>query len=62
MGEPFYISKADVWKVQGVHRRARLATGVEFDIGVHGPIKEHYRLTGEDQPLPVDYMVALTGG
>lgn len=62
MTEPFYVSQAQVWKVAGVHRRARLQTGTEFDMGVHGPIKEHYRLKGEDQPLPVDYMVALTGG
>jgi hypothetical protein len=60
--EPFYISRSQVWKVEGVHRRARLETGAEFDMGVHGPIKEHYRIEAQDQPLPVDYMVALTGG
>ena len=62
MNEAFYVSRARVWKVRGVHRRARLEVGTEFDMGVHGPIKEHYRLDAEDQPLPVDYMVALTGG
>ena len=62
MTEPFYISRADVEKVQGVHRRATLATGTVIEMGVHGPIKEHYRLEGPDLPLPVDYMVALTGG
>lgn len=62
MNEAFYVSRARVWKVRGVRRRARLEVGTEFDMGVHGPIKEHYRLDAEDQPLPVDYMVALTGG
>lgn len=62
MSEPFYVSRAEVWKVEGLHRRARLETGTELDMGVHGPIKEHYRLEAQDRPLPVDYMVALTGG
>ena len=62
VAEPFYVSRAQVWKVAGLHRRARLETGVEFDMGVHGAIKEYYRLEAPDQPLPVDYMVALTGG
>ena len=62
MTEPFYTPHAEVWKSEGVHRRARLETGAEFDMGVHGPIKDHYRLGGPDLPLPVDYMVALTGG
>ncbi len=62
MTEPFYTSRAEVRKIEGVHRRARLETGAEFDMGVHGPIKDHYRLAGPDLPLPVDYMVALTGG
>jgi hypothetical protein len=33
------------------------------ELGVHGPIKAHYRLDAEpDLPLPVDYIVAATGG
>lgn len=64
MSEPFYVSSAEVTKVAGVHRRARLDAGdVLVELGVHGPIKEHYKLTGErDLPLPVDYVVAAAGG
>lgn len=57
-----YTTRARVRKVEGVHRRASLETGHEFDMGVHGPIKEHYRIDAKDLPLPVDYMVATTGG
>jgi len=64
MSEPFYVSAARVTKVAGVHRRARLDAGdVVVELGVHGPIKEHYKLAGQpDLPLPVDYVVAATGG
>lgn len=63
MTEPFYVARATVRKVQGVHRRAAIAAGVEVDLGVHGPIKAHYRLSdAKDLPLPVDYIVAATGG
>lgn len=62
MNEPFYASSATVRKVRGVHRRAEIATGVHFEMGVHGPIKAHYRLEGPDLPLPVDYIVGATGG
>jgi len=62
VSEPFYVSRASVRKVEGVHRRATLAEGTEIDMGVHGPIKEHYRLDAVDLPLPVDYQVATTGG
>lgn len=62
MTEPFYTTKATVRKVRGVHRRAALETGETFEMGVHGPIREHYRIDAEDLPLPVDYMVAATGG
>jgi len=30
-------------------------------MGVHGVVKEHYRLEGEDLPLPVDVLVAAAG-
>lgn len=62
MTEPFYVARARVHKVDGVHRRARLETGHEVDFGVHGPIKQHYRLEGApDLPLPVDYIAAAVG-
>ncbi|MFV1987493.1 MAG: hypothetical protein ACC682_09425 [Gemmatimonadota bacterium] len=62
MSDPFYVSLASVRKIEGVHRRATLADGSEIDMGVHGAIKEHYRIDTIDLPLPVDYMVATTGG
>ncbi|HEX7050250.1 MAG TPA: hypothetical protein VF188_08630 [Longimicrobiales bacterium] len=63
MSDPFYIARARVEKVRGVHRRARLEVGGEFEMGVHGPVKTHYRLLDQpDLPLPVDYIVAATGG
>lgn len=60
--EPFYVVRSTVRKVEGVHRRASLPTGEQVEIGVHGPVKEAYGLEGEDLPLPVDFMVATTGG
>ncbi|HEX6940157.1 MAG TPA: hypothetical protein VF158_12155 [Longimicrobiales bacterium] len=63
MSEPFYVARAEVEKVGGVHRRARIAAGAVFEFGVHGPVKRHYGLDAEpDRPLPVDFIVAATGG
>jgi hypothetical protein len=63
MSEPFYVARAEVRKVDGVHRRARLEDGTEVEFGVHGAIKKHYRLDDQrDLPLPVDYIVAATAG
>jgi hypothetical protein len=62
VSEPFYLSRSSVTLVKGVHRRARLPDGTEIEMGVHGPIKEHYRIDAVDLPLPVDYIVAATGG
>ncbi|HKY59705.1 MAG TPA: hypothetical protein VJP59_01725 [Gemmatimonadota bacterium] len=62
MSETFYTSRVAVRKVSGVHRRATLPAGTEFDMGVHGPIKEHYRIDAPDLPLPVDYIVASAAG
>ncbi len=63
MTEPLYVARASVAKVAGTHRRLTLATGESFEVGVHGPIKAHYRLDDErNLPLPVDYIVAATGG
>lgn len=62
MSEPFYVVESTVRKVEGVHRRATLPTGEELDLGVHGPVRDLYDIEAEDRPLPVDYMVATTGG
>lgn len=62
MTDPLYVSRSEIIRVDGLHRRGRIAAGVELDMGVHGPIKEHYRLDAKDLPLPVDYIVAATGG
>ena len=62
MTEPFYVARATIRRVQGVHRRAALEHAPAFDMGVHGAIKSHYRLDDEKNlPLPVDYIVAATG-
>jgi hypothetical protein len=62
MNEPLYVARAFIRKIEGSHRRATLETGGEIDFGVHGTIKDHYRLTDtKDLPLPVDYIVAATG-
>lgn len=62
MSEPFYTARATIRRVHGAHRRASLESGPVVDMGVHGTIKEHYRLHDEKNlPLPVDYIVAATG-
>lgn len=62
MTEAFYVARGRVVRIDGLHRRASIAADTEFDMGVHGPIKEHYRLDAKDLPLPVDYIVAATAG
>ena len=63
MSTSFYDAHATVHKIRGLERRATIATGVAVDFGVHGPIREFYRLSPERElPLPVDYIVAATGG
>jgi uncharacterized OsmC-like protein len=62
MSEPIYIARATVEKIDSTHRRARLPLGTTLEFGVHGPIKSHYRLEHPDRPLPIDYVVAATGG
>ena len=60
--EPMYVSRARIEKIEGAHRKVHLKDGTQFDLGVHGPIKSHFRLEAEkDLPLPVDYVVAATG-
>lgn len=41
---------------------ADIAAGARFEMGVHGAIKEHYNIDSPNLPLPVDYLVAATGG
>ncbi len=62
MSDPLYVARGSVEKIEGVHRRASIAAGTVFDMGVHGAIKAHYQIDSPDLPLPVDYMVAATGG
>ena len=63
MSDPFYVSRASVTKVQGVHRRAELEDGTTLELGVHGPVKLHYGLESQPNlPLPVDYLVAAACG
>lgn len=59
MSKPFYTSQVVISKTRGVRRRATLPGGGTVEFGVHGPVKEHYRLDAEpDMALPVDYLVA----
>jgi hypothetical protein len=63
MSDPFYVSRSTVRKIEGTHRRACLEDGTECDFGVHGPVKQHFRLDNQKNlPLPVDYIVAATAG
>jgi len=63
MSEPFYVARSTVEKVGPLHRRAHLETGETFDIGVHGPVVELFRLAPPRAlPLPVDYIVAAAAG
>ena len=63
MSEPLYRSQCRVEVVDGLHRRARIALGFTADFGVHGAIREHFHLApARELPLPVDYIVAATGG
>jgi hypothetical protein len=58
-----YTARAGIVKIEGTHRRATLEDGTTIEFGVHGPVKSYYRLDSEkDLPLPVDYIVAATGG
>lgn len=63
MTDPLYTSLAEIEKVSGVHRRASIEANGVIELGVHGPIKEHYNLGSQpDRALPVDYLVAAAGG
>jgi hypothetical protein len=63
MGDSVYVSRSRVEVVEGLHRRAHLALGHTAEFGVHGAIRELFRLAPDREvPLPVDYIVAATGG
>ncbi len=63
MSEPVYVSNVTLEKAGSLHRRARLPLGVTADMGVHGSIVPFFKLQPERElPLPVDYIVAATGG
>jgi len=63
MAEPLYMARASIRNLGSLHRHAELALGATAEFGVHGPIKEFYRLAPErDLPLPVDFVAAATGG
>jgi hypothetical protein len=60
---PLYTSEVSLSKVGSLHRRAQLPLGTTIEMGVHGSIVPFFRLTPERElPLPVDYIVAATGG
>lgn len=63
MAEPVYTSRCSITQRGALHRHARLGTGQDFEMGVHGPVMDMYKLSPERPlPLPVDYIVAATGG
>jgi len=63
MDEPLYRSIVTLEKLGSLHRRAHLPLGASADMGVHGPVVQHYRLSPERElPLPVDFIVAAAGG
>lgn len=62
MSDPLYISRSRIEKGEG-RRIAYLEAGPVVEFGVHGAIKQHYKLDHLPAvPLPVDYIVAATGG
>ena len=63
MTESIYTSRSRLEVLGPLHRRAHLECGVAADFGVHGAIRELFRLTPERElPLPVDFIVAATAG
>lgn len=63
MTEPLYVSHVTLEKAGSLHRRAHLPLGVTVEMGVHGSIVPFFKLQPERElPLPVDYIVAATGG
>jgi hypothetical protein len=63
MEESVYRSRIRIEVVHGLHRRGHLPLGHTAEFGVHGAVKDLFRLAPERElPLPVDYIVAATGG
>ncbi len=63
MTDSVYDSRSRIEVLGPLHRRAHLPLGTEADFGVHGAVRELFKLAPErDLPLPVDYVVAATGG
>lgn len=61
--EPFYTSRSRLEVLGPLHRRAHLEAGAVAELGVHGAIRELFRLDPERElPLPVDYIVAAAAG
>ena len=61
MSDPLYVARSVVTKGEG-QREARLETGEHVQFGVHGAIRQHFKLNdAKDLPLPVDYIAAATG-
>ncbi len=61
MSDAFYVARSEITKASGA-RRAHLETGEQVEFGVHGAIKEYFKLNDmKDLPLPVDYIAAATG-
>ena len=61
MSEPLYTARSVITKGDGF-REARLETGEHVQFGVHGAIKQLFKLNdAKDLPLPVDYIAAATG-
>jgi hypothetical protein len=63
MTDPLYVSRSTLEPRGHLHRRAHLATGETFDLGVHGEVAAFFQIVPpRGLPLPVDYIVAATGG
>jgi len=63
MTDSLYTSRSRIEALGPLHRRAHLPLGASADFGVHGAIRELFRLAPERElPLPVDYVVAAAGG
>jgi hypothetical protein len=63
MTEPLHVSRVALEPIGPLQRRATLDTGVTLEMGVHGAIAAHYKIDPpRPLPLPVDYIVAATGG